>query len=447
MLIILPNQLYDPKIIKQHANEVILLEHKSFFAAAHKAKIVLHRASMMEYARELAAAGVRVVPGSKKIPSGALMFDPVDKELYAGFKECKFIPNPGFFITDPYVVTVDKKFTSFYIWFRRTFNIMIDNDKPRGGKWSYDTENRDPFPKNYREPYTIMQAGDKNTDEAVRYCEQYYSKNYGEPTVWLPYKRKDVMEYAKRFVAQRLRDFGKYEDAISQNVFVGNHSCLSPLINIGLIRPQDIREMVLAARGVPDASREAFIRQLAWREYVRCCYIKMDLAKNRWPKFASLKIPDSWFAKPLQTGIAPLDNASAKLYKYGYMHHIERLMVCGNFFLLCEFDTNDVYKWFMLCIDAYPWVMIPNIYGMSQDYKIMKRPYMSSSIYVLKMSDYKKGEPWTLVWDEMYKKFVYKYRDILSKIYATASIAHRITTKPDTTHADQFLRSMHKKIE
>jgi deoxyribodipyrimidine photolyase-related protein len=124
------------------------------------------------------------------------------------------------------------------------------------------------------------------------------------------------------------------------------------------------------------------------------------------------------------TTIPIIDDTIKKLDNTGYLHHIERLMVMGNFMLLCEIDPNEVYKWFMLTIDAYQWVMVPNIFGMSQYADgglLMTRPYFSSSNYILKMSggSYKKGS-WCDIWDALYYRFIYKNHDMLKKIYATA---------------------------
>jgi deoxyribodipyrimidine photolyase-related protein len=118
------------------------------------------------------------------------------------------------------------------------------------------------------------------------------------------------------------------------------------------------------------------------------------------------------------TGIEPIDITIKKVLESGYCHHIERLMVIGNFMLLCEFDPDEVYRWFMeLFIDAYDWVMVPNVYGMSQfaDGGIMStKPYISGSNYLLKMSDYKKG-PWCEIWDALYWRFIYLHKDFFLK--------------------------------
>ena len=127
-------------------------------------------------------------------------------------------------------------------------------------------------------------------------------------------------------------------------------------------------------------------------------------------------MPDSFYDGT--TGIAPVDDTIKKLLKTGYNHHIERLMILGNFMLLCEFDPDAVYRWFMeMYIDAYDWVMVPNVYGMSQFADgglFASKPYISSSNYIIKMSDYSKGE-WSQVWDSLFWRFLNKYRKAFTK--------------------------------
>jgi deoxyribodipyrimidine photolyase-related protein len=152
---------------------------------------------------------------------------------------------------------------------------------------------------------------------------------------------------------------------------------------------------------------------MGWREFIRAVYELKgteERNKNFW-KFKR-KIPESFWKG--ETGIDPLDKAIKKVLKTGYCHHIERLMLLGNFMLLCEFDPDEVYQWFMeLFIDAYDWVMVPNVYGMSQfaDGGIMAtKPYISGSNYIMKMSDFDKGD-WQGIWDALFWRFIHVHRD------------------------------------
>jgi len=197
-------------------------------------------------------------------------------------------------------------------------------------------------------------------------------------------------------------------------------SCITayfPLLNTGLITPQYIIKHTLSftdIHDIPINSTEGFIRQIiGWREFVRAVYqIKgtEERTRNFWG--FTRKIPESFWKGT--TGIEPLDITIKKVLETGYCHHIERLMVLGNFMLLCEFDPDEVYRWFMaLFIDAYDWVMVPNIYGMSQfaDVGLMStKPYISGSNYLIKMSDFKKGN-WQETWDALFWRFMQVHRD------------------------------------
>ena len=161
------------------------------------------------------------------------------------------------------------------------------------------------------------------------------------------------------------------------------------------------------------ASVEGFIRQIiGWREYVRALY-QLQSEKMLTDNFFnhSRDFPEEFYQA--ESGIEVLNDSIKKAVDYAYTHHIERLMVLGNFFLLTELDKDQVFKWFMeMFIDAYDWVMFANVYGMSQySYpEMMTKPYISSSNYILKMSHYHKGE-WSEIWDGLYWRFIDKNRD------------------------------------
>ena len=189
------------------------------------------------------------------------------------------------------------------------------------------------------------------------------------------------------------------------------------MLNIGLLEPNQVVSKAISAAAkynVPLNSLEGFIRQIiGWREFIRIVYERegsIQRTKNYWG--FSRKIPETFWTG--DTGILPIDNVIKKVLQTGYCHHIERLMVMGNFMLLCEFDPDEVYRWFMeLFIDSYDWVMVPNVYGMTQfaDGGLMTtKPYISGSNYLLKMSDYEKGE-WTTVWDGLFWRFMHVHRN------------------------------------
>jgi deoxyribodipyrimidine photolyase-related protein len=186
------------------------------------------------------------------------------------------------------------------------------------------------------------------------------------------------------------------------------HSVLTPMLNIGLLQPQQIISAALdfaAKNDVPLNSLEGFVRQImGWREFIRIVY-EREGCKQRTTNYWGFtrKIPACFYDGT--TGIVPIDNVIKKVLQSGYNHHIERLMVLGNFMLLCEFDPKKVHQWFMeMYVDAYDWVMVPNVYGMTQfaDGGLMTtKPYISGSNYLMKMSDYAKGS-WQEIWDGLF---------------------------------------------
>ena len=212
-------------------------------------------------------------------------------------------------------------------------------------------------------------------------------------------------------------EFGVYEDAIVAENSILNHSVLTPMLNVGLITPEIvINHCLIYAKenNIPINSTEGFVRQIiGWREFIRGIYVcrgSEERTKNFW-KFKK-KIPASFYNG--STGILPIDQTIKKVIQTGYCNHIERLMILGNFMMLCEFDPDEVYKWFMeYFIDSYDWVMVPNIYGMSQfaDGGLMaSKPYISGSNYIIKMSNYKKGE-WQEIWDGLFWRFMHTHRN------------------------------------
>ena len=258
--------------------------------------------------------------------------------------------------------------------------------------------------------------------ESEGYVDKYFKNNYGSLGLFIyPTTIEESEKWFNNFLQERFNNFGDYEDAIVKDNLTLNHSILSPLMNVGFITPNKVISDSLQyshKNDIPINSSEGFIRQiLGWREFIRGVYCvkgTYERTNNYWG--FKRKIPPSFYTG--NTGIEPIDDSIKKVLKTGYLHHIERLMVLGNFMMLCEFDPDEVYKWFMeLFIDSYDWVMVPNVYGMSQfaDGGLMStKPYISSSNYIYKMSDYKKNE-WDKTWDGLFWKFMDKHRDFFIK--------------------------------
>jgi len=308
---------------------------------------------------------------------------------------------------------------NFYKSIRKKLNILIDeNQMPVGGKWSFDEENRKKIPKNIQLPEKFKKSKSKYIKEISTFIINNFSEHPGEISeVWMPLTRQEALKNLDNFLNIKFNNFGSYEDAILIEDNFLFHSALSPSLNLGLITPKEIIAKVLiyiSDNEIPLNSSEGFIRQIiGWREFIRGVYqVKGDeQEKSNFFNFSN-KINNSWYSGT--TGIPPLDDAIKFSNLFGYTHHINRLMIISNIMTLSEIDPNEVYKWFMeMYVDSSDWVMVSNVYGMGTyaDGGIFStKPYICGSNYILKMSNYKKGD-WCDIVDGLYWRFVHKHFD------------------------------------
>jgi deoxyribodipyrimidine photolyase-related protein len=259
-----------------------------------------------------------------------------------------------------------------------------------------------------------------------------------------PVTRSQALNSFHSFLEERLINFGAYEDAIVKDESTLFHSIITPYLNIGLITPNEIIQQVLdfsSNNSIPLNSLEGFIRQIiGWREFMRGIYVA-DGVKQRNSNFWNYNsaMPKSFYDGT--TGIAPLADTIKKCLNSGYAHHIERLMILGNMMLLIGIKPNAVYKWFMeMFVDSYDWVMVPNVYGMSQFADgglLATKPYISGSNYILKMSDYKKGD-WCPIWDSLYWGFVDRNREFFRKNPRMSMMVSMFDKKDDASKKKLF---------
>ncbi len=307
----------------------------------------------------------------------------------------------------------------FYTAQRRRLGLLMESGKPRGGRWSFDEDNRRSLPDSQVLPEIPDCVHSQLTRTTLEEVAATFADNPGAADqLWLPTTREGALQWLERFIEERMIGFGSYEDALSQRGPVLFHSVLSPFLNIGLLTPDEVLEAVLrydANNHVPLNDLEGFVRQLVgWREFVRLIYERFpDMRrKNCWN--AHREMADSWHRG--DTGIVPLDEAVRKLELYGWNHHIERLMVIANMHNLCEIRPESVYNFFMSrYIDAFDWVMGPNVFGMgltSDGGTFATKPYIAGSNYMLKMGGYEKG-PWCDVVDGLYWRFVDRHKQML----------------------------------
>ena len=446
--LVFPHQLFKDVDILKNGYPIILIEEFLFFRNEkfHKQKLLFHRLSMKSYELFLRQKGLEVfyiesinpdsdirklLPKLNEMGVSSIHFsnlydnwlnNRIEKTSEKNNIQINICTN-NYFFNDPqnHINFFDNKknffHNSFYVKQRKDNQILIENEEPIGGRWSFDHDNRKKYPKDKRAPQIPQLTETDLFKKSCDYIETNFINNPGDLSdhPLYPYDFKSSERWMEAFFVERFTEFGAYEDAIVKDESFLNHSVLSPLLNSGLLTPKTLVEYCLSfskQNNVPINSVEGFIRQIiGWREYV----VNVYLVKGAWQRNQNYfhfkrDIPNSFYDG--STGIEPIDFTIKKLLKTGYSHHIERLMILGNFMLLCEFHPNSVYKWFMeMYVDAYDWVMVPNIYGMSQFSDgglMMTKPYISGSNYIKKMSDYKKGD-WCEIWDALYWNFIDKH--------------------------------------
>jgi deoxyribodipyrimidine photolyase-related protein len=488
--LVYPHQLFRSEYIPSDTELIFLVEDPLFFGNDrkypvhfHKQKIVFHRASMQRYVEEVlwpAGFEVEYIAASHINESGDILQRLVGYEAITVFDVCDDVLNrrllaaassipdlpplqildtPNFYLSYEEVKSffADSRkslFANFYQWQRERWNILITADyKPVGGKWSLDEENRKKLPKDIALPSFEVFGSNVYVDEAKKYVDKHFADNpgYYEDFPWAT-SHEEAERWLHEFLETRLDNFGPYEDAIDGKAPWVFHSVLSPYLNVGLLNPRQVVEAALERhhrKPVPLSSLEGFIRQiLGWREYVRGVYSTRHVSMRTSNVYKhSRKLTPDWYNGT--TGIAPVDDVIKKVQQRSYAHHIERLMVIGNMMLLCEIHPDEVNRWFMeMFIDAYDWVMVPNVYGMSQyadGGSMITKPYISSSNYILSMSDYQKGE-WVDIWDGLYWRFIQKHKTELAKNPRTKLMVQQLSRidkdrlRIITYHAEDFLK-------
>lgn len=448
---IFPDQLFAELPLSSAEVIYILIEEPLYFTqyTFHKQKLLFHRASMQAYRLYLEKKGFRVqyIETQQKesdvrnlipaLSANAIRkihhYDFTDDWLERRLRQIAQVCNvqmerhctSAFLLSradaDAYQPRGKKYFqTSFYQDQRKRFNLLIDSDgRPEGGKWSFDEDNRKKLPKGMRPPEIRFVVQDIQIQEAKEYVEKHFGHHPGTlGATNFSYDHTGAIQWLEDFLRQRFLHFGTYEDAISTRYPYVYHSLLSPYLNAGLLTPAQVLDAALVfgkQHNIPLNSIEGFVRQiLGWREFIRIVYLQQG-RKQRTKNHLQFKrkLPKGFWEGT--TGIAPVDRVIHQVIETGYCHHIERLMILGNFLLLCETDPDEVYDWFMtFFIDAYDWVMVPNVYGMSQfsDGGLMTtKPYISGSNYIRKMSD-EPGGTWQEIWDALFWRFMSVHRPL-----------------------------------
>lgn len=463
--IIFPHQLFALHPGLTRGRRVFLVEEQLLFrdwrypAKFHRHKLILHRASMQAYAARLRAHGYDVTyleyqpdarmeylfaplraAGVTELIVAELCDFMLEKRLrrYAAQHGMRMteLPSPCFLTPRAWLLEELTRgprvqLTPFYIAQRKRMGILLENGKPVGGRWTFDTANRQPLPPSVRVPHVSPAPSTSAVREAVAYVARRFPDHHGDAdTFWLPVTHEDAARWLETFLHERFALFGPYEDAMRAEEPFLFHSQLSPLLNIGLLTPAQVLEAVMTyarEHDVPLQSLEGFVRQLiGWREFIRGAYLLHGVRQRTSHACEHmLPLPKAFYNGT--TGLVPFDIVVQRVRRLAYAHHIERLMVLGNLMFLCEIHPDAVYTWFMeLFIDAYDWVMVPNVYGMSQfaDGGLMTtKPYVSGSRYLRAMSDFPAGH-WCDVWDALYWRCVARHRALLARIPRLAVMPH-----------------------
>jgi deoxyribodipyrimidine photolyase-related protein len=463
-VLVLGNQLFDPtknlSKVNKKTTVIFMREDAELcqYYKFHKHKIIFFLSAMRAYANDLEKKGFLV--HYEKLNSTA--FKSYEEALKAFLKKQKSETLYNFEIEDKFfekrinTLTAELKIKqetwqspmfltprplfkesisqhkrpfmkNFYELQRKRLKILVDkNNKPSGGQWSFDKDNRKALPLSIHPPEIKIPKLKKEIIEVSQIVENEFPSHPGESkNFWLPVDREGARSWLNDFLNDRLSSFGPFEDALPTHSDFVFHSVLTPFLNTGLLTPDEVVEQTLIfakKNKTPLGSVEGFIRQIiGWREFIRGIYqnfSEKQESSNFWKH--EKKLTTHWYTG--ETGIPPLDATLKKVIRYGYCHHIERLMVLGSLMLLLEIHPQEAHRWFMeMFVDSSDWVMGPNVYGMalfSDGGIFATKPYFCGSNYYMKMGPFKKDKnssSWSDGVDGLYWQFIEKHKSFFLK--------------------------------
>ena len=486
VFVVLGNQLFPFAHVKRHRDARFFMAEDvglCTYVRHHKQKIALFLAAMRAHADELRSHGVEVHYARLDDQSGPelqtlyetklgrflddhakdaerlVMFEIEDKFfvlLMVEFAderglELEFLASPMFLATreelSDYLDENKPFMAKFYEHRRRRLGVLLNKDgSPTGGRWSFDDENRKALPRDVAPPGVSWPEPDAHVADVIDLVHERFGDHPGRLDLdhwWLPTTRRQALAWYRKFLHERFERFGDYEDALSTRDPFLFHGVLSPMMNLGLLTPREVLDRALEhadEHGVPLNSLEGFVRQIiGWREFIRGVYQRFSSKQEQSNFFDHhRRMKACWWTG--ETGLRPLDDAIRKALRYGWTHHIERLMILSNLMNLCEIEPRHAHDWFMsMFVDSSDWVMGPNVYGMglmSDGGVFATKPYICGSNYVMKMSDYRKPKPhetlfdlgdggngrhqdangatWVDVMDGLYWRFIDRHRDFFA---------------------------------
>ncbi|MBP7650083.1 MAG: cryptochrome/photolyase family protein [Phenylobacterium sp.] len=441
----------------------------------HVKKIAFLFSAMRHYAAALRAAGYRVryvaledAGNSQSLegeilravgelaPSRVVVTEPGEWRLRDGFEalrlalpvDLEILPDTRFLCShDEFAAWAgdrrELRMEYFYRDMRRRHDVLMEpGGKPAGGRWNYDADNRKPPKAGLKSPPRLSFKKDEITREVLDLVRRRFPEGYGrlEPFHFAVTRRQALAEL-DHFIAHILPGFGDYQDAMVKGEPWLRHSLLAAYINAGLLYPLEVcrkAEAAFRAGRAPLNAAEGFIRQiLGWREYVRGVYWRFMPGYLEQNALAAHE-PLPWFYWTGETQMACVREALAHTYDHAYSHHIQRLMITGNFALLAGLAPKAVHEWYLaVYADAYEWVEAPNTLGMALHADgglLASKPYAASGAYIRKMSNFCQGcayDPTVAVGDRacpfnaLYWDFMARHRERFSRnarmpyVYAT----------------------------
>lgn len=389
---------------------------------SHKARIALFLSAMRHFRDRLRARGIEVyyreltrsslggelaLALDRLCPKRVIVVEPgewrVRRELLAVAPGLEIRPDRHFLCSREEFESYAKgrrelRMEFFYRQMRRKHRVLVENGRPVGGAWNFDSANRGSFPKAGpgRVPPPRSFSPDAVTRDVLALVEKAFPGHPGslKRFDW-PVTRPQVLEALQDFIENRLVLFGRFQDAMWANQPVLYHSRLSAALNLKLLDPREVVEAAVRGLGeddVPMPSREGFVRQiLGWREFVRGVYWRfMPSYAESNALGAELPLPAFYWTG--ETEMNCLREVLCQTLEYGYAHHIQRLMVTGLYALLAGVRPVEIHKWYLaIYVDAVEWVELPNVIGMSQYADggiVASKPYGASGKYIQKMSNY-----------------------------------------------------------
>lgn len=456
VLLLYPHQLYSVRDLPK-VETIVVVEDPLYFGMdqeyplkLHKQKLILHRASMRRYVEEvLWPAGYKTEyidmdvfmdtgDALDRVGKAEQLFviDPTDdvltKRLLRARRERAELPNmtflssPNFYLKEQEIRQYFGErhkhlFAEFYQWQRERFNVLIGADyKPVGGKWAVGTEHNQRLAADVVLPSFAVFGDNKYVAEAVAWVQEHFPDNPGSDEFIWPTNHQEALIWLSDFVENRLDDFALYQNTIDARSPWLYHSLLASSLNIGLLQPQEVVEAAIRRhekRPIPLESLESFIRQvLGWREFTRGQYLHQSATVRTQNMFTHhRKLTNAWYDGT--TGLPPLDDMIKKLRLHAYAHPQEKRLIASNLMLLCEIQPDHMYRWFSeLTIDAYDWLMVPNVYDMNlfAGGSSESALPLHSSNDILEVSNYERGD-WSDTWDGLFWRFVEKHQAVLGK--------------------------------